>query len=231
MGEPRKLLVITPHPDDETLGVGGIIARFAASGVQVTVLTVSAHSPPLYPQDVRDQTVSEARRAHRILGVTHSIFLDHPAVLLNELRTAEFNREISEVVRKVEPQILLIPYPDRHIDHRLIFDAAMVASRPVAIGRNIGLVASYETLSETHWNAPHIEPNFTPNACIDITNFIDCKLEALAQYESQIPPFPGSRSLEAVKALSHFRGSQNGFPYGEGLHIIRLSVPPEVLAA
>ena len=231
MRELRKLLVITPHPDDETLGVGGIIARFAASGGQVTVLTVAVHAPPLYSQEVRDQTVSEARNAHNILGVTDSIFFNHPAVLLNEIRTSDFNHEISEVVRKVEPQILLIPYPDRHVDHRLIFDASLVASRPVAIGRKIGLVACFETLSETHWNAPHIEPNFTPNACIDITNFIDCKLEALAQYESQILPFPGPRSLEAAKALSHFRGSQSGFAYGEGLHIIRMSVPLEDLAA
>ena len=58
--------------------------------------------------------------------------------------------------------VVFCPYPDRHVDHRQIFDSVMVA-RPVGFGRDIEIIAAYETLSETHWNAPHIEPNFTPN--------------------------------------------------------------------
>jgi LmbE family N-acetylglucosaminyl deacetylase len=52
MQTDRRLLVIAPHPDDEILGVGGTMARFAHSGGQVTVLTVAAHKPPLYPPEV-----------------------------------------------------------------------------------------------------------------------------------------------------------------------------------
>ena len=48
------------------------------------------------------------------------------------------------------------------MDHRQVFDSVMVA-RPVGFGRDIEIVAAYETLSEIYWNAPHIEPNFTPN--------------------------------------------------------------------
>jgi LmbE family N-acetylglucosaminyl deacetylase len=86
----------------------------------------------------------------------------------------------------------------------------------------VRIVAAYETLSETHWNAPHIEPNFTPNWVVDITAHVETKLEALRCYASQIPPFPGPRSVEAVRALSVFRGTQAGFGYGEGLHIVRM---------
>ena len=122
----------------------------------------------------------------------------------------------------VRPNVVLLAYPDRHVDHRIIFDSTLVAARPVNIGSHIEILAAYETLSETHWNAPHIEPSFTPNWVVDISAQIDTKLEALACYASQIPPFPGPRSLEAAKALATFRGTQAGFAYGEGFHVIRM---------
>ena len=116
----------------------------------------------------------------------------------------------------------MCPYPDRHIDHRLVFDSVMVATRPVGVAKKIEIVATYETLSETHWNAPHIEPNFTPNWVIDISEYIDTKLAALKCYDSQISEFPGPRSIEAVESLAKFRGTQAGFGYGEGFHIVRM---------
>ena len=135
--------------------------------------------------------------------------------------TGELNNKINRVVSDIKPHMVFCPYPDRHIDHRLIFDSAMVATRPVGIGKKIEIVAAYETLSETHWNAPHIEPNFTPNWVIDITNHIEKKLDALRCYKSQVSEFPGPRSIEAAEALAKFRGTQAGFGFGEGLHIIR----------
>ena len=117
---------------------------------------------------------------------------------------------------------MFCPFPDRHIDHRLVFESALVATRPVP-GVDIELVAAYETLSETHWNAPYIEPNFTPNLVIDIDNFIDQKIAALTCYQSQITMDEGPRSVKAVKALAQFRGTQSGFDFGEALYIIRMT--------
>jgi LmbE family N-acetylglucosaminyl deacetylase len=229
MASPGRLLVIAPHPDDEILAVGGTMARFARAGGHVTVLTVSAHGPPLFPPEVKEQTIAEARKAHAVVGVSESIFFDYPAVCLDTLPLPEFNGAIKKVVDKVEPHVLLCPYWDRHVDHRLVFDAVMVAARPVGRGRAIKILAAYETLSETHWNAPHIEPNFTPNWCVDITDVIDVKLQAMACYESQLHPFPQPRSLEALKALALFRGSQAGFGYAEGFHVIRMNAGPDEL--
>jgi LmbE family N-acetylglucosaminyl deacetylase len=117
---------------------------------------------------------------------------------------------------------VLCPFPDRHIDHRLVFDSVMVASRPVGAGRGIELLAAYETLSETHWNAPHIEPAFIPNWIVDITAQMEQKTSALACYASQIQPFPAARSVGAADALARFRGTQAGFAHGEGFHVIRM---------
>ena len=98
----------------------------------------------------------------------------------------------------------------------------MVVTRPIGLGKQIEIVAAYETLSETHWNAPHIEPNFTPNWIVDITDHIDKKIDAMKCYESQVVDFPGPRSIQAVEALAKFRGTQAGFGFGEGMHIIRM---------
>jgi len=222
MRNKKRVLVVAPHPDDETLGVGGTIAKYSAQGDEVFVLMVSGHLPPIYSRKAYEETVSEAYSAFSVLGVERSEFLEIPATMIGDQPLHEVNARISKVVNDFNPHIVLCPYPDRHIDHRLVFDSVMVATRPVGVGRDIEIVAAYETLSETHWNAPHIEPNFTPNWVVDISDHISKKLNALECYKSQISEFPGPRSIEAVEALAIFRGTQAGFGYGEGFHIVRM---------
>ena len=222
MNVKKRVLIVAPHPDDETLGAGGSIAKFNNLGYEVFVLIISGHLPPLYSRQQYDQTIEEAYAAFSILGVNESQFLEIPATMIGDMPINQFNGKISEIVNNFRPNIVLCPYPDRHIDHRLVFDSVMVATRPVGVAKKIEIVATYETLSETHWNAPHIEPNFTPNWVIDISDHIDLKLKALKCYKSQISEFPGPRSIEAVESLAKFRGTQAGFAYGEGFHIVRM---------
>jgi LmbE family N-acetylglucosaminyl deacetylase len=218
----KRILVVAPHPDDETLGAGGAIAKFSEQGHQVSVLVVSGHLPPIYSRENYEITVSEAKSAFKILGVAESRFLEIPATMVSEQPVGVLNGKIAGVIREVEPHIVLCPFPDRHIDHRVVFESVMVATRPVAAGRCIELLAAYETLSETHWNAAHIEPNFVPNWIMDITMQINRKIDAVGCYKSQIPAFPDARSIEAVNALAKFRGTQAGFAYGESFQIIRM---------
>lgn len=218
----RRVLIVAPHPDDETLGAGGTAAKYAADGHEVTVLVVSGHLPPLYPHEAYERTVAEAQRAFGILGVAGHRFLEIPATTLGSVPVHLLNGQIAAVFQQVRPQVVLCAFPDRHIDHRIIFDSVMVAARPVGTGREIEMLAAYETLSETHWNAPHIEPNFVPNWVVDVTGVIEKKLAAVACYESQIPEWPGSRSIGAVEALAKFRGTQAGFAFGEAFHVIRM---------
>lgn len=219
----KRILVVAPHPDDETLGAGGTIAKFSGQGHRVTVLVVSGHLPPIYTRGDYDTSVREAKKAFEILGVAQSHFLEIPATMVGEQPVHVVNRRIAEVVKDVAPQIVLCPYPDRHVDHRAVFESVMVATRPIGPGAGIELLAAYETLSETHWNAAHIEPNFVPNWVVDITAQMNQKLEAVGCYESQIPASPGARSMDAVSALARFRGTQAGFAFGEGFHVIRMT--------
>jgi LmbE family N-acetylglucosaminyl deacetylase len=132
-----KVLVIAPHPDDETLGVGGTLKRLTSGGHDVAVLTVAAHMPPLYSEEVHERTVEEAKAAQSVLGVKDGVFLSNPAVMLGDLGPAKLNSAIQEHVDRIRPDVLFVPYYDRHIDHRQIFDACMVAARPVGSGKDI----------------------------------------------------------------------------------------------
>jgi len=217
----KRILVVAPHPDDETLAAGGTIAKLSSQGHEVHVLVVCGHLPPIYSREEYEKTIEESQNAFKILGVAKSDFLEIPATMITEKPVYKLNSKIADKINSFNPQMVFCPFPDRHIDHRLVFDSVMVASRPIGLGRDIEILAAYETLSETHWNAPHIEPNFTPNWVIDISKFIPIKLQALKCYQSQISEFPGPRSIEAVEALAKFRGTQAGFAYGEGMHIIR----------
>jgi N-acetylglucosamine malate deacetylase 1 len=220
--KPDRLTVIAPHPDDETLGAGGTIARFADEGVEVSVLVVSGHLPPLYPAEAFAVTKREAGEALRALGAAHWEFLEVPATMVHERPVAELNGNISRFLRAHSPQVVFIPFPDRHIDHRVIFDASVVACRPVHPDAP-KVVLAYETLSETHWNVPGVEPAFVPEFYVNVSAYMDRKRQALNCYASQINDAP-SRSVEACEALARFRGSQNGCKYAEAFKVVRIVV-------
>ncbi len=218
----KKVVVISPHPDDETIGVGGLIARFVLSGIDVSVLQVSGHLPPLYDKSHFELTKKEAIKAFTILGVNNYEFLEIPATQVHNLPVASLNKSIYDFILENNPEMVLLPFPDRHIDHRTIFDSSVVSCRP---NRKHApkFVLAYETLSETHWNVPGVEPYFSPEVFFDISNTLSKKIEALNCYESQIKNNM-SRSSEAVEALAKFRGSQNGFKYAEAFKVIRINI-------
>ena len=220
--KPKNIVVIAPHPDDEVLGLGGTISKFCDEGVDVSVLIVSGHLPPLYDQEAFNITKREAENAFKIMNVKNWDFLEIPATTVHQIAVAELNGKINTFLKKHNPDWVFIPFPDRHIDHRTIFDASLVVCRP---NTNIAprVVLAYETLSETHWNAPGIEPSFVPDFFVNITNYLDVKKLALESYVSQINDNE-SRSVEACMALAKFRGSQNGCEYAEAFKVIRIVI-------
>ena len=218
----KKVLIIAPHPDDETLALGGSIKRMIKANIEVSILVVSAHMPPLYSVKEHKITVSEAKKVFKYLGVKKFKFLNIPATKVNEISISNLNQSIYQYLKTINPDTVFIPFPDRHIDHRVVFDSSIVASRPVGkkFPKNIFL---YETLSETHWNVADVEPNFNPNFFIKIDNEIKNKLTALKFYKSQIKK-NSPRSIDAIEALARFRGSQNGCRYAEAFKVVRILV-------
>lgn len=218
----KNILIVAPHPDDEVLGCGGIIAKYSQSGLKVYVLVVTKGSPKLYSSDKIDNVRKEARSAHAILGVTETIFLDFPAPELDLISLAEISGEISGVIRSLNITDLYIPHRgDIHGDHRVVFNACLVAARPVD-NYSVKSIFSYETLSETEWAPPFGDDAFIPSKFTDISGTFSKKLEAMACFKSQIRQFPNPRSVETLTALATFRGASVGFSYAEAFMVVRL---------
>ena len=217
----KRATVIAPHPDDETLGVGGTILKLKQKKIDVSCLVVSGHLPPLYKKVDFKKTFNESKKVFNKYQIKNYEFLKIPATKVNEVEVYKLNEKIKKHIDIFKPEILFIPFPDRHVDHKCIFESCMVVSRP--IGKYYPkIILAYETLSETHWNANSIEPDFKPNFFVDIDLFIEQKLKILSLYKSQINSY--SRSLEPVKSLANFRGSQNGCKFAEAFQIIRIIV-------
>lgn len=216
-----KALVIAPHPDDEVLGCGGTVVKHIQGGDGVYLCIVTKAYPPEWSEDEISERRKEVLRASKILGIKKTYFLDFPTVKLDTIPQKELNDSIAQVVSEVEPEVVYIPYrADVNKDHRLVFDAAIVATRPKPRGAT-KKVLSYETLSETEWAAPFTENIFIPNVYVDISEVLEIKLKAMSEYKSELKEFPHPRSLEAISALAKLRGSSIGVKAAEAFVLVR----------
>lgn len=216
-----RALILAPHPDDEVLGCGGTIARIVAQGGDVQVAIVTRGQEPQFETAQVEQVAREALEAHRLLGVSHSHFLGFPAAGLDRMAIVDLNAGISKIVAKVRPDTLFVPFvSDLHFEHRLVFEAAMVAARPRGAAYPLRILA-YETMSETNWSAPGLSVAFQPNVFVDIENYLAAKLDAFRCFKSQVMPFPDERSIKALHALALLRGATVSRPSAEAFVLVR----------
>lgn len=213
-----RILVFAPHNDDEVLGVGGTVAKYAQAGHEVFVCEITSW---LENMEQTNRIKQEAVEAHNILGVKDTIFLDLPVVHLKEIPTHIKNQKFIDVVKDIKPEIAFIPHVgDMHVDHVETAQAAMVALRPMN-NPQLKAIYTYETLSETEWNIPSVSNGFIPNVWSDITETYNRKIDAMKCFKSQLYPFPHPRSLEAIEALAKLRGSTVGVHCAEAFICVR----------
>jgi len=216
-----RVLVIAPHPDDEVLGCGGVIARHASLGDEVSVLIVTKGVPEIFPPDQVQLLREEVRAAHQLLRVPRVDFLDFPAPRLDTVPAQQLADAIAQVMQSISPEVVYLPHHgDLHADHRSVHHAALVATRP-RNGTSIRKLVCYETLSETEWAPPVGDQVFAPNLFVDISAYLDTKLEAMRSYCSQLRDPPHPRSLRAIEALARLRGSTVGLFAAEAFMTIR----------
>ena len=217
----KKKLIIAPHPDDEVLGAGGVIKKFSKEGHEVYVLVITRGSPKYYSDEKIQNVRKEALAAHEILGVKQTAFLDFHAPELDITSNAEISKAISEYISKWKITDLFIPHRgDIHNDHRKVFEASLVAARPIG-NFTVKAIYAYETLSETEWAAPFSDDAFIPNHFENISDTMSHKFEAMKCFKSQIRDFPSTSSLETIESLAKFRGSTVGFNRAEAFMTIR----------
>jgi LmbE family N-acetylglucosaminyl deacetylase len=218
----KKTLVVAPHPDDEVLGCGGFIKKMSSQGEDVWILIMSRGKKGLYSEERIVNVRNEALMAHKVLGVAGTRFLDFPAPELDTISVSELSSAISGIIEEIKPDTLLLPHRgDIHHDHRAVFNASIVAGRPLK-GISIKRILSYETLSETEWAAPFADDLFFPDYFVNISDFFSAKLEAFGCYKSQLKEFPATRSLKTIEALANLRGSTVGFSHAEAFMTVRI---------
>ncbi len=220
----KKILIIAPHADDEVLGCGGIMHKYAQAGHDVNVLiatNASIGAPEFYKQTGIDSIRAQAKSAHQYLGNINTFFLELPAPSLDTYPIYKSANQISALLSEIKPTDLYIPHRgDIHKDHTHIFYAALVASRPIN-NCSVKRIYAYETLSETEWAPPSADEAFIPNVFVNIENSISHKLEAMSFFKSQLKEFPHPRSLKAIQSLAEYRGSTVSCNAAEAFMLIR----------
>ena len=217
----KRVLIIAPHPDDEILGCGGTMLKHISVSDEVYVCIVTHATPPIYPEGASGPIQEAAKNCHKWMGVKNTFFLNFPTVMLEKVDRYLLNDAILKVITETQADELYIPhFGDMQRDHQVVAESCMVAVRPKYAHR-VRRVYGYETMSETAWNTPNIQNEFIPNSFVDISEYLDRKLEALSFYSSQLQPFPDSRSLESIKALAQYRGALMHYNAAEAFMLLR----------
>jgi len=228
MNDKCDILIIAPHADDEALGCGGMIAKLSDNGYVIdTAIMTNAFvgNPEVFSRESIELVRNECLQSSELLGINNCHFFDFPAPKLDQYPMAEISDTLKELFHKIKPSKIFIPsYSDLHIDHKVIFHASLVASRP-STSKFIKEIYSYEVLSETNYQSTFLGKSFNPNKYIDISNYIDRKIEALMVYKSQISADKDknfTRNIHAVKALAKYRGATINKKAAEAFYIERI---------
>jgi len=219
----RKVLCIQPHPDDNEIGMGGIIAKLAAAGCEVHYLTVTNGDQGNKDRSASPEETAKIRHAETIaagtcLGAREFHFLDHGDGTLNDVHALSY--EIAGVIRKVQPDAIFAPDPwlnyECHLDHEITGRAA--ANAFLMAGRAhfpdggatgpcaVGAIGYYFTSK--------------PNTVIDITDTFGKKFEAIALHDSQMDPQTLGLYRVWFSMLGQELAAGKGFPLGEGLKVL-----------
>ncbi|MBP1888126.1 PIG-L deacetylase family protein [Sinorhizobium mexicanum] len=223
MFEPNSgpVMIVAPHPDDETLGAGGFLLRAIEAGVSVHWLVVTGisveHGWAQEKVARREQEISAVADAYGFAGVHR---LNLPSAKLETIPMGEMVSAIGTVVKSVEPTTLLVPHRgDAHSDHHVVYEATTACTKWFRYP-SIKWTLVYETLSETDAGLFNSDP-FLPNLYIDISSQLEKKLHITSMFGDEIGGFPFPRSLEAVGALAKVRGAASGYTAAEAFMLLR----------
>ncbi|UOQ75867.1 PIG-L family deacetylase [Hymenobacter sp. 5516J-16] len=193
-------VIVAPHPDDESLGCGGLLALLREAGQPVWCVLVSdgtmSHPnsqafPPAARQALREQ---ELRDALSILGVEPTALLtlqlpDSQVPLPDTPAGFAAVQQLQEFLREHQPATLLVPWRrDPHPDHRATSQlvAAALAGLPAAPQRLEYVVWAWERATPAEW--PH--PEEVVGWQLDIRSVLEQKQRAIAAHRSQLPGSP-----------------------------------------
>lgn len=200
-----KIVVVSPHPDDETLGAGGTLLKYKKAGNQIywlniTDMKVSDGWEEKFVSH-RQEQLKKICAFYQFDGFYNLAF---PPTKLRGVDEEEIIGGIRNVFDKVKPTWIIIPGSyDAHSDHHVVYHCCMACAKTFR-APYINRITTMEIISETDYGFQ--KEKFEPNFFIDISNEMEGKLEAMRIYDTEIEEKPFPRSLENIKALATIRG-------------------------
>lgn len=215
-----KIVVVSPHLDDETLGAGGFLLKRKSLGDEIYWINVTNISTDYgYSREYVDSKEKQISAVNTFFSFEKSFDFQLKPCSLETLDKNTLIEKFDTCFKDIQPNWLVLPNPsDAHSDHKIVFEAAMACSK-VFRYPYIKKIMTMEILSETDFSKTG--ETFSPNYFVDITDFMGQKLEALKIYDTEIGTHPFPRSLESVTALATLRGAASGVKYAESFKMIK----------
>lgn len=214
----NKILVVAVHPDDETLGCGGTLLKHKSNGDETNWLICTTVDKSNSYYEKREKEIQEVTESYDF-DTVHNLELK--TMQVDEYSVSELIGKISKVINEVKPNIIYLPFKgDVHSDHRKIFEAAYSCTKSFRYPF-IKKIYMIETLSETEFAPSTKEDSFIPNVFVDISEFMDKKIEIMKVFESEVGEHPFPRSERNLRGLATFRGATSGCEYAESFVLLK----------
>ncbi len=212
-----NILVVGPHPDDQELGMGGTIARLAQQGHDVLLLDMTNGEPT--PHGSPAQREKEWTAATELLDAGTGRVSRRLLGLKNrEIEHALSSRHlVAGVMREHQAQIVFLPFEeDAHPDHR-------ATTRIVEDARFDAKLSKIDLPGEPtypkwmiYYYCTHLRWVANPTFCVDVSEQMETKIEAIRAYESQfVTPEKNRRVVEWLRQMNGYMGSRIGTAYAE----------------
>jgi N-acetylglucosamine malate deacetylase 1 len=218
----KSVLVVAVHPDDETLGCGGTLLKHKANGDEIHwLIATDIKESEGVNRDVVKKREEEINKVKKLFDFSSVNKLGLSTTKVDEYSTSDLISKISSVINEVKPDIIYLPFNgDVHSDHKHIFDAAYSCTKSFRYPF-IKKIYMMETLSETEFSLSTKEDSFVPNVFVDISEYMDRKIEAMKIYESEMGDHPFPRSERNLRALATYRGATSRCNYAESFMLIK----------
>ena len=210
----KDILVLSAHPDDETLGCGGTIARLHDEGHRIHLMTFTDGHGARYETENR---TSKLDQCSKILGIDSYNCGDFPDNQMDSVPLLEVCRFIENKIW-FKPDMIFTHHPGcLNIDHSIVYRATMTVFRP-QFGESASIY-SYYVPSSTEYNPIN---NFVGNVYVDVAKYKDKKMVCLEEcYKGEMRPHPHARSFQNVENLMKTWGAEVGLEYAEKFQLIR----------
>jgi LmbE family N-acetylglucosaminyl deacetylase len=217
----NNVLVVSVHPDDETIGAGGTLLKHIAAGDKVYWIIVTSMIGGYGSDSDIQRRDSEIAAVSKAYGFAQTFALNYPTTRLSDESLFKLVPDIAKIFSEIQPHIVYtVNRSDAHSDHRVAFEAVMACTKSFRVP-SVKRVLMFECLSETEFAPALPERIFFPNYFVDVTPFLSRKLEILEIFQSELGAHPFPRSEDNVKALAVFRGATAGVQYAEAFQLLK----------